>query len=194
MKIKNKLESYNKIIELGLNRFPEKIFKSSEINEVQDREAKKDIDITNEIKEQADIIWQEFRNKEDIIDINFPLEGVFHSCVIVSVDKKYPGHAKKVIESVLEMEQRIKPKIVIVVDKEINTHDLSIVAWKVFNNIDAKRDLVISDDSRVGIDATRKLPSEGHTREWPKDIEMTDEMKEHVDKRWQEYGIKQDKK
>lgn len=126
----------------------------------------------------------------EIIDINFPLEGVFNSCVIISIDKKYPGQAREIMKSVWEMEESIYTKIVIVVDKEVNPKNLSIVAWKVFNNIDAKRDFLIYDDNRLGIDATRKLPSEGHSREWPKDIEMSEEMKEHVDRRWQEYGIK----
>ena len=158
--------------------------------EVQGREGQKDIEVTSEIKEKADEIWQEFRNKEDIIDINFPLEGVFNSCVIISIDKKHPGQARETMKSVWEMEQSIYTKMVIIVDKEVNPKNLSIVAWKVFNNIDAKRDFVICDDGRLGIDATRKLPSEGHTREWPKDIEMSEEMKEYVDKRWNEYGIK----
>ena len=38
--------------------------------------------------------------EEEIIDINFPLEGVFESAVIVSIDKKHPGQAKKVIEEI----------------------------------------------------------------------------------------------
>ena len=162
--------------------------------EVQGREGQKDIEATSEIKEKADEIWQEFRNKEDIIDINFPLEEVFNSCVIISIDKKHPGQARETMKSVWEMEQSIYTKMVIIVDKEVNPKNLSIVAWKVFNNIDAKRDFVICDDGRLGIDATRKLVSEGHTREWPKDIEMSEEMKEYVDKRWNEYGIKQNKK
>ncbi|WP_394855018.1 hypothetical protein [Clostridium lamae] len=122
--------------------------------------------------------------------MNFPLEGVFNSCVIISIDKKNPGQAKETMKSVWEMEQSIYNKMVIIVDKEVDPKNLSIVAWKVFNNIDAKRDFVICDDGRLGIDATRKLASEGHTREWPKDIEMSDEMKEYVDRRWSEYGIK----
>ena len=162
--------------------------------ELQDRENQKHIEITNEIKDKLDKVWKEFKNKEDIIDINFPLEGVFNSCVIISIDKKYPGQAREIMKSVWEMEEKLYTKIVIVVDKEVSPKNLSIVAWKVFNNIDAKRDFVICDDNRLGIDATRKLPSEGHTREWPKDIEMSEEMKEQVDKRWEEYGIKQNKK
>ncbi|SHJ27340.1 4-hydroxy-3-polyprenylbenzoate decarboxylase [Geosporobacter subterraneus DSM 17957] len=140
----------------------------------------------------------------EIVDINFPLEGVFHNCVIVSIKKRYPGHAKKIMNSLWGIGQMMYTKMIIVVDENINPADLSTVAWKVFNNIDAKRDVVISEGPldaldhasnlphyghRMGIDATKKWTSEGHTREWPEDIEMTEDIKELVSKRWAEYGI-----
>ena len=142
----------------------------------------------------------------EIVDMNSPLEGVFHNCVIVSIKKTYPGHAHKVMNSIWELGQMEYTKMIIVVDENIDPKDISTVAWKVFNNIDPKRDIVISDGSldaldhasntphygsRLGIDATKKLPAEGHTRPWPNDIEMSKEIKEMVDKRWKEYGIKE---
>ncbi|MGV8905392.1 MAG: menaquinone biosynthesis decarboxylase [Acetobacterium sp.] len=140
----------------------------------------------------------------EIVEINFPLEGVFHNCVIVSIKKRYPGHGKKIMNSLWGMGQMMYTKMIIVVDEEIKPSDLSTVAWKVFNNIDAKRDVVISEGPldaldhasnlphyghRMGIDATRKWKSEGHTRDWPEDIEMTQEIKDRVSKRWSEYGL-----
>lgn len=140
----------------------------------------------------------------EIVDINFPLEGVFHNCVIVSIKKRYPGHAKKIMNSLWGIGQMMYTKMIIVVDENINPADLSTVAWKVFNNIDAKRDVVLSEGPldaldhasnlphyghRMGIDATKKWKSEGHTREWPEDIEMTKDIKELVSMRWAEYGI-----
>lgn len=140
----------------------------------------------------------------EIVDINFPLEGVFHNCVIVSIKKRYPGHAKKVMHSLWGMGQMMYTKMIIVVDESINPHDLSTVAWKVFNNIDAARDVVIVEGPldaldhasplshyghKMGIDATKKWTSEGHLREWPDDVEMTKEIKSLVDRRWIEYGI-----
>ncbi len=140
----------------------------------------------------------------EIIEMNFPLEGVFHNCVIVSINKKYPYHAKKVMNTIWGMGQMMYTKMIIVVDKDINPHDLSTVAWKVFNNIDAKRDVVISQGpldaldhasntrffgNRMGIDATKKWQSEGYEREWPDDIEMDEKVKNIVTKRWKEYGI-----
>lgn len=140
----------------------------------------------------------------EIVDMNFPLEGVFHNCVIVSINKKYPLHAKKIMNSLWGMGQMMYTKMIIVVDKDVNPHDLSTVAWKVFNNIDAKRDVVISEGPldaldhasntrfmghRMGIDATKKWESEGYTRDWPEDIEMSESVKRRVDKRWKEYGF-----
>lgn len=140
----------------------------------------------------------------EIVDINFPLEGVFHNCVIVSIKKRYPGHAKKVMHSLWGMGQMMYTKMIIIVDENINPHDLSTVAWKVFNNIDAARDVVIVEGPldaldhasplshyghKMGIDATKKWTSEGHLREWPDDIEMTQEIKSLVNRRWREYGF-----
>lgn len=140
----------------------------------------------------------------EIIDINFPLEGVFHNCVIVSIKKRYPGHAKKIMNSLWGIGQMMYTKMIIVVDENVSPQDISTVAWKVFNNIDAKRDVVISEGPldaldhasnlphyghRMGIDATKKWKTEGHDREWPDDIEMTDDIKNLVSKRWNEYGI-----
>lgn len=140
----------------------------------------------------------------EIIDINFPLEGVFHSCVIISIRKRFPGHAAKVMNGVWGMGQMMYTKMVIVVDEEVDVQNMSTVLWKVFNNIDGKRDITISEGpldaldhasntphfgSRVGIDATRKWPEEGHTREWPEDIDMSNEVIKMVDEKWKEYGI-----
>lgn len=143
----------------------------------------------------------------EIIDMNFPLEGVFHNCVIVSIKKRYPGHAKKVMHALWGMGQMMYTKMIIIVDENVSPQDLSTVAWKVFNNIDAKRDVVIVEGPldaldhasnlphyghKMGIDATKKWTSEGHTREWPNDIEMTEDIKELVNRRWKEYGFEQD--
>jgi 4-hydroxy-3-polyprenylbenzoate decarboxylase len=141
----------------------------------------------------------------DILDMNFPLEGVFHNCVIVSIKKAYPKHAFKVMNSIWGVGQMMYTKMIIVVDENVDPHDLSTVAWKVFNNIDAKRDILVSEGPldaldhasntshyghRMGIDATKKWASEGHSREWPNDIEMTKDIKDMVTKRWKEYGFK----
>ena len=141
----------------------------------------------------------------EIVDMNLPLEGVFHNCAIVSIKKQFPYHAHKVMNLLWGTGQMMYTKMIVVVDDTVDVKDLSTVAWKVFNNIDAKRDLVISkgpldtlDHSsntkhyghRLGIDATKKWETEGHDREWPDDIKMSKDIMELVDKKWETYGIK----
>lgn len=141
----------------------------------------------------------------DIVDMNFPIEGVFHNCVIVSIKKRFPGHAKSVMHFLWGMGQMMYTKLIIVVDESVDPHDVSAVAWKAFNNIDAQRDVVIAEGPldaldhasplpcyghKMGIDATKKWPSEGHGREWPDDIEMDERIKALVSRRWAEYGFR----
>jgi len=140
----------------------------------------------------------------EIIDMNFPVEGVFHNCVVVSIRKSYPGHAKKVMHALWGLGQMMFTKLIIVVDQEVNVQDMSEVWWRVFNNIDARRDVVIVDGpvdaldhaaplpglgAKMGIDATRKWPEEGYTRDWPPDIIMSPEVEAAVSRKWAMYGI-----
>ncbi|HNX92524.1 MAG TPA: menaquinone biosynthesis decarboxylase [Syntrophomonas sp.] len=140
----------------------------------------------------------------EIIDMHLPMEGVFHNCVMVSIKKSFPGHARKVMNSLWGMGQMMFAKYIIVVDEGVNVQNASEVMWKVFNNADPRRDTMIVEGpldvldhsaplplygSKMGIDATRKWPEEGHTREWPEDIVMSPEIKALVTKKWSEYGI-----
>jgi len=131
----------------------------------------------------------------EIVDMNLPIEGVFHNCAIISINKRFPGHARKVISAIWGFGQIMFTKFVIIVDSDINVHDLSEVCWKVFNNVDPERDCVISKGAvdvldhasqmhgyggKMGIDATKKWESEGFTREWPDEIIMSEEIKNKV--------------
>jgi 4-hydroxy-3-polyprenylbenzoate decarboxylase len=140
----------------------------------------------------------------EIVDMNLPLEGVFHNCAIVSLKKTYPGQAKKVMHAIWGMGQAMFTKLIIVVDAQVDVHNLSEVMWKVFNNVDGRRDLVVVDGpldaldhssplphygAKIGVDATKKGPMDGHYREWPDDIGMTEEIKKLVEGKWEQYGI-----
>lgn len=140
----------------------------------------------------------------EISDLNMPPEGVFHNCVVVSIRKEYPGQAKKVMNALWGLNQMAFTKMIIVVDQDVNIQDMSMVWWRVFNSIDAKRDLVIMEGpldaldhssplahygSKLGIDATKKWPGEGHARRWPDYLTMSPDVRELVTRRWSEYGF-----
>ncbi|HAP93921.1 MAG TPA: menaquinone biosynthesis decarboxylase [Desulfotomaculum sp.] len=140
----------------------------------------------------------------EIVDMNLPLEGVFHNCAIVSIKKTYPGQARKVMYALWGLGQMMFTKMIIVVEHTVNVHDLSEVIWRVFNNIDAGRDLVIVQGpldaldhsspnlhygAKLGIDATRKWPSEGHPRPWPEDISMSEDIVRLVEEKWPRLGL-----
>ena len=95
-------------------------------------------------------------------------------------------------------------KMIIVVDAHVNIQDMNEVWWRVFNNIDARRDIVMVDGpldvldhsspmpnwgTKVGIDATKTWPEEGQTRQWPDEITMSEDIKRMVDAKWQALGL-----
>lgn len=138
----------------------------------------------------------------EIVDMDLPIEGVFHNCAVLSINKAYAGHARKVISAVWGMGQLMFTKFVVIVDSDVNVHDSREVAWKVFNNTDPKRDCIILEGpvdildhasptlgygSKMGIDATKKLPSEGFARDWPNEILMDKAVKAHVDQKLKQY-------
>ncbi|GFN23589.1 menaquinone biosynthesis decarboxylase [Thermanaeromonas sp. C210] len=140
----------------------------------------------------------------EVRDINFPVEGVFHNCAIVSIAKRYPGQGRKVIHALWGMGQMMFTKFLIVVDADVNVHDLDEVRWKVLGNVDPRRDTVIVEGpldvldhaspqpgygGKMGIDATRKLPEEGHPRPWPLEARSDRQTRELVVRRWEEYGL-----
>jgi len=140
----------------------------------------------------------------ELVDINLPVEGVFHNLMLVSIRKSYPGQARKVMNAIWSLGQAMFTKCVIVVDEDVNVQDIGEVALKVLNHIDPERDIqftmgpVDSLDhssrlpnygSKMGIDATRKWSSEGFARPWPDEIQMDEKTKALVDKKWKELGL-----
>ena len=139
-----------------------------------------------------------------IADMELPIEGVFHNCALVSIRKETPGEARKVIHALWGLGQMASTKFIAVFDHDINLRDYSTVVWKLLNNVDPRRDIILSEGpldaldhsapyanfgGKMGIDATRKTREEGMGREWPAEIAMTDDIKNLVSKRWKEYGF-----
>jgi 4-hydroxy-3-polyprenylbenzoate decarboxylase len=135
----------------------------------------------------------------EIVDINLPVEGIFHNLMLVSIRKSYPGQARKVMNAIWSLGQAMFTKCIIVVDEDVNVQNIADVTLKVLNHIDPERDIqftlgpIDSLDhasrlpnfgSKMGIDATRKWGSEGFTRPWPDEILMDAKTKALVDSKW----------
>jgi 4-hydroxy-3-polyprenylbenzoate decarboxylase len=135
----------------------------------------------------------------EIVDMHFPAQGIFHNLVLISIDKRYPGHARKIMNAVWGLGQLMFSKTVIVVDKDVDVQNESEVAWIVGTHIDPERDIQFThgplddlDDagerpaygSKMGIDATRKWASEGFTRQWPRRIRTSAAAAERAEDIW----------
>jgi 4-hydroxy-3-polyprenylbenzoate decarboxylase len=140
----------------------------------------------------------------EIVDINLPVEAVFHNLMLVSIRKSYPGHARKVMNAIWSLGQAMFTKIIIVVDEDCDVQNIPEVVLRVANNIDPERDIqfilgpIDSLDhasrlpnygSKMGIDATRKWQAEGFTRPWPAIIEMDPATKAKIDALWPKLGL-----
>ena len=140
----------------------------------------------------------------ELVDINLPVEGIFHNLMLVSIKKSYPGQARKVMNAIWSLGQAMFTKCIVVVDEDVDVQDIAEVTLKALNHIDPERDIqftlgpVDSLDhasrlpnygSKMGIDATRKWPAEGFTRPWPDEILMDEKTKALVDKKWKELGL-----
>ena len=125
----------------------------------------------------------------EIVDMHFPAAGIFHNIVIVSIDKRYPGHARKIMSAFWGLGQLMFSKCIIVVDKDVNVQDEAEVAWIAGTHVDPARDIEITkgpvddlDDAallpayggKMGIDATRKWPQEGVDARVPEAAATTD--------------------
>jgi len=135
----------------------------------------------------------------ELVDINLPIEGVFHNLMIVSIRKSYPGQARKVMNAIWSLGQAMFTKCIVVVDEDVDVQDLADVTLKVLNNIDPERDIqftlgpvdsldhaarLANYGSKMGIDATRKWSTEGFARPWPDEIVMDAKTRALVDSKW----------
>ncbi len=141
----------------------------------------------------------------EVVDMDLPPYGVFQGMAFISIRKRYPGHGKKVLLALMGLGQLSLTKILVVVDHDIDVHDINQVIWAMSSHVDPQRDVVViphthADEldpstptpmygSKLGIDATRKLPEEYGGREWPEEVKPDEATRRLVDSRWSEYGI-----
>lgn len=136
-------------------------------------------------------------NFPEIVDIALPAEGVFHNLVFVSIKKTYPMQAYKIMHGLWGMGQMMFTKYIVVVDADVDVHNTSDVLFRLCANTDPQRDSIftkgpadvldhatteMASGSKLGIDATKKLPGEGHHRGWPPLIRMDEATRGKVRK------------
>ena len=141
----------------------------------------------------------------EVIDFSMPPAGWFQGLAIVSIKKRYPGQAKKVMMGLWGMGQLALTKIIVVVDSDVNVHNVNEVIWAITTRSDAARDTIIINNtptdtldpaspkvnlgSKLGIDATQKTLEEGFEREIQEEVKVDESTKEMVDSKWSNYGI-----
>ncbi|MGD0575283.1 MAG: menaquinone biosynthesis decarboxylase [Anaerolineales bacterium] len=140
----------------------------------------------------------------EIVEVNMPAEGIFHNLVIVSIRKRYPGHARKVMYGLWGMGLMMLAKALVIVDETVDVHNLREVAWHALGDVDWKADVEIvegpldhldhaavlhSYGGKIGIDATAKGLEEGHSRAWPRIVEMSPEVRRRIDQLWNDLGL-----
>ncbi len=136
-------------------------------------------------------------NFPEIVDIALPAEGVFHNLVFVSIRKSYPMQAYKIMHGLWGMGQMMFTKYLVVVDDDVDVHNTSEVLFRLCVNTDPQRDSIftkgpadvldhatseMASGSKLGIDATKKIPGEGFKRPWPPLIRMDAAVKAKVEK------------
>ena len=140
----------------------------------------------------------------EVRDMCMPAEGIFHNIMLVSIRKSYPGHARKVMSAIWGLGQAMFTKVIVVVDEDVDVQNIGETAWRALNNIDPERDIqftmgpidsldhasrLVNYGSKMGIDATKKWPGEGFTRDWPDVLKMSPDVKTKVDELWRKAGL-----
>ena len=141
----------------------------------------------------------------EVVDFSMPAAGWFQGIAIISIKKRYPGQAKKVMMGLWGMGQLSLTKMFVVVDDDVNIHDMNDVIWAVTTRTDAARDTIIIDNtptdtldpasslvnlgSKLGIDATQKTKEEGYEREIQQLVKVDEDTKNLVDSKWSSYGL-----
>jgi len=132
----------------------------------------------------------------ELVDLALPAEGVFHNLLFVSIKKTYPMQAFKIMHGLWGMGQMMFTKYIVVVDDDVDVHNTSEVLFRLCANTDPQRDAILTKGpadvldhattdlavgTKLGLDATHKLPGEGHKRGWPPIIRMDEDTRRRID-------------
>ncbi len=140
----------------------------------------------------------------EILDMNLPVEGIFHNIALIKIRKRYPGHAFKVMHALWGLGQMMFTKMIMIFDEDVDVQNVGECLWRLGNNIDPERDTCVvrgpvdmldhasrlpGYGSKIGFDCTHKLAGEGFQREWPDVITMREDVIRKVNGIWKELGL-----
>lgn len=141
----------------------------------------------------------------EVVDFSMPPAGWFQGLAIVSIKKRYPGQARKVMMGLWGMGQLSLTKMFVVVDHYIDINNMNEVIWAITTKADPKRDVLIIDNaptdtldpaspllnlgSKLGIDATTTWKEEGYQRDIQEEVKVDEETRILVDRKWSNYGF-----
>ncbi|MDI9636821.1 menaquinone biosynthesis decarboxylase [Geitlerinema splendidum] len=141
----------------------------------------------------------------EIVDMNLPVEACFHNVAFVSIKKKYPGHAYKIMNAIWGLGGLAFTKFVFIFDEDCDVQNVDEVLFRLGANCDPGRDTLHSRGpvdqldhasmaegfgGKIGFDCTHKWPGEnGFNRDFPKLITMADDVKAKIDALWPKLGL-----
>lgn len=136
----------------------------------------------------------------EIVDFYLPPEACSYRIAVVSIRKQYAGHARRIMMGIWSyLRQFTYTKFVIVTDDDIDVRDWSQVLWALSTRVDPARDSLLVENtpidyldfsspvpnlgSKLGLDATRKLPAET-SRPWSEPIVPDPTIERRVQSLW----------
>lgn len=140
----------------------------------------------------------------EIVNLHLPPCGTHQNLLFVAIDKQHPQQARKVMHALWSLDWWTSAKVIVVVDRDVDVHDEQAVWFHVGANVHPGRDVSFGEGAthatdhaspvrgvghKMGIDATRKLPEEGHPREWPEAVAADLATQQLVAERWLDYGL-----
>jgi 4-hydroxy-3-polyprenylbenzoate decarboxylase len=145
------------------------------------------------------------RQIPEIVDLWLPPAACSYRMAVISIHKRYPGQAKRVMMALWGMLAQFSyTKTIIVVDDDIDPRDWSDIAWALATRMDPSRDLTVIERTpidyldfaspeaglggKLGIDATTKIGAETG-REWGRVLDMPAPLAEEAAKLCDRLGL-----
>lgn len=140
----------------------------------------------------------------ELVEWRWPFAGAGRHIVFASIRKTYAQQARKVMHALWSLPRAATAKMLVVVDDDVDVRDDNAVWSSVAAHADPARDLILWDGPadpldhatavrgvgrKLGMDATRKLPSESGAARVVQPLRWTAEIEQRLQSRWPEFGL-----